>query len=446
MANKEQRYRFSRIAVVPVIFAGMAFIAVLITPLLAHHYQQLFGQDVRPMILLWATLCALSIFLCSLLAVRRLLKPTRKFLQRIGRLPVMTWSDDGFQGRKKTDEGHIENVLERIEDVLARMEARHLFPEIIGESRIMRELLGGVQKAAGTETVILLTGERGTGKGLAAASIHINSHRRQYPFIKLQCTGITPELLEIELCGDPMDRSNAGSNRSPGIIEQARSGTVFIDEIGELPLRLQAVILQVIMNKELGPGNGGDTVSADVRIIAATAKNLEQMVYEGTFREDLYDKIKLFSLHLPPLRNRRADIPLLVEDFLVRTAPRSKMSPQALQTLIGHSWPGNVRELFETVESALVMSQGRDIAPAHLPETVAWSIEEPNVGAKADKTISIDDKLQEIEKGMIINALKKTDGIQVRAAELMGINQRSLWHRIKKYQIDPAAYKSEKSG
>ena len=442
MANRNLGFRISWTAIVPILFAAIAFLAVLTASILSQHYQSS-GQDSRVAILIWAALWALVAFVAALIVTRRLLKPTRNFTQRITDLPVMAWSEDGRQRIKKVTEFHdTESVFQRTEDVLMRLEARHLFPELVGESQIMQALLGRVHKAAATEAPILLTGERGTGKGLVAASIHINSMRKEHPFIKLHCRDLSPDALEDELCGKTTSRSGEGPQRRPGKIELARGGTVFIDEIGDLPPRLQEVILQVVSDKEIRLADTTRAVPADVRVLASTAKNLERMVYEGTFREDLYEKIKLFSLQLPPLRDRRADIPLLVEDCLARTAPRSKITPQALQLLIGYSWPGNVRELLEVMKSALAISQGQDVAAAHLPEAVNRSVGRLNGGAGDDQTMSIDDKLQEIEKDMIIDALKQSNGVQVRAAELMGINQRSLWHRIKKYQIDPSAYKS----
>jgi DNA-binding NtrC family response regulator len=211
-----------------------------------------------------------------------------------------------------------------------------------------------------------------------------------------------------------------------------------------MPLGLQAKILRVIQEKEFDRVGGTRTVQVDVRLICATNKNLPQMVAEGTFREDLYYRINVFALQLPALRERKEDIPLLVDDFLSRTTPEVSISSPALQMMIGYAWPGNVRELQNTVERAAVLSQGQEIVVNHLPESITRCSNHAFIENEDEKDLSIDDKLKEIEKGMIIDALKKTKGIQIRAAELMGINQRSLWHRIKKYQIDAAAFKSDK--
>jgi len=211
-----------------------------------------------------------------------------------------------------------------------------------------------------------------------------------------------------------------------------------------MPLGLQAKILRVLQEKEFDRVGGTRTVKVDVRIICATNQDLAKMVREGRFREDLFYRINVFALQLPPLRERKEDIPLLVDDFLARTTPAVRVSSEALQRMIGYAWPGNVRELQNTVERAAVLSQGQDIEVTHLPETITRIFDHPVITRQNDTSLSLDDKIKAIEKSMIIEALKNTSGIQVRAAEDLGINQRSLWHRIKKYQIDVAALKSNK--
>jgi transcriptional regulator with GAF, ATPase, and Fis domain len=327
---------------------------------------------------------------------------------------------------------------------LTKLDARQLFPEIIGDSRVMRGLLRRVQMVAPTDSTVLILGESGTGKELVASSIHRNSRRNQNPFIKLNCVAIPPDLLESELFGHEKGAFTGATARKPGKFELAHGGTIFLDEIGDMPLGLQAKILRVIQEKEFDRVGGTRTVQVDVRLICATNKNLPQMVAEGTFREDLYYRINVFALQLPALRERKEDIPLLVDDFLSRTTPEVSISSPALQMMIGYAWPGNVRELQNTVERAAVLSQGQEIVVNHLPESITQLFQNAFIENENEKALSIDDKLKEIEKGMIIDALKKTNGIQIRAAELMGINQRSLWHRIKKYQIDAAAFKSNK--
>jgi len=444
VAIKDFRYHISLYVIVPVIFAGIAFLSALLTFLLAQHYHRL-GQDGSLQIHLWALLFALVSFFCGLVVTRLLLMPVKRFIQRANDIPVISRPEDEQYRRKQVDEiKHFKNVFERVEDVLTKLDARQLFPEIIGDSRVMRGLLRRVQMVAPTDSTVLILGESGTGKELVASSIHRNSRRNQNPFIKLNCVAIPPDLLESELFGHEKGAFTGATARKPGKFELAHGGTIFLDEIGDMPLGLQAKILRVIQEKEFDRVGGTRTVQVDVRLICATNKNLPQMVAEGTFREDLYYRINVFALQLPALRERKEDIPLLVDDFLSRTTPEVSISSPALQMMIGYAWPGNVRELQNTVERAAVLSQGQEIVVNHLPESITQLFQNAFIENEDDKDLSIDDKLKEIEKGMIIDALKKTNGIQIRAAEVMGINQRSLWHRIKKYQIDAAAFKSNK--
>ena len=444
MAIKDFRYHISLYVIVPAIFAGIAFLSALLTFLVAQHYHRL-GQDGSLQVHLWALLFALISFFCGLVVTRLLLMPVKRFMQRAKDIPVISRPEDEKYRRKQVDEiKHFKNVFERVEDVLTKLDARQLFPEIIGDSRVMRGLLRRVQMVAPTDSTALILGESGTGKELVASSIHQNSRRKQNPFIKINCVAIPPDLLESELFGHEKGSFTGATARKPGKFELAHGGTIFLDEIGDMPLGLQAKILRVIQEKEFDRVGGTRTVQVDVRLICATNKDLLHMVKEGTFREDLYYRINVFALQLPALRERKEDIPLLVDDYLARTIPEIGISSSALQMMIGYDWPGNVRELQNTVERAAVLSQGQEIAITHLPENITRMFNHPLIKNEDEKALSIDDKLKKIEKGIIIDALKKTNGIQIRAAELMGINQRSLWHRIKKYQIDAAAFKSDK--
>ncbi|MGD9330342.1 MAG: sigma-54 dependent transcriptional regulator [Desulfobacterales bacterium] len=445
MAIKDFRYHISLYVIVPVIFSGIAFLSALLTFLVARHYHRL-GQDGSLQVHLWALLFALASFFCGLVVTRLLLVPVKRFVRRANDIPVISRPEDEKYRRKQVDEiKHFETVFERVEDVLSKLDARQLFPEIIGDSRVIRGLLRRVQMVAPTDSSVLILGESGTGKELVASNIHHNSHRKHNPFVKLNCVAIPPDLLESELFGHEKGAFSGAVGRKLGKFELAHRGTIFLDEIGDMPLALQAKILRVIQEKEFDRVGGTRTVQVNVRIICATNKDLAKMVKEGTFREDLYYRINVFALQLPALRDRKEDIPLLVEDFLARTAPAVGVSSPALQMMIGYDWPGNVRELQNTVERAAVLSQGEDIAVSHLPESIAGMLNHRLIESGDDQKASVDDKLKEIEKGMIIDALKKTRGIQVQAAKRLGINQRSLWHRIKKYEIDVTALKSNKA-
>jgi transcriptional regulator with PAS, ATPase and Fis domain len=442
VAIKNVRYHISLYVIVPVIFAGIAFLSAVLTfqlTVLAHKS----GGDPGARIYLLALALATGAYVCGLVVIRLIVVPVKHFIDKASEMPVIASQDKERYRRKQVDEiKHFAQVFERVEDVLSKLDARQLFPELIGDSRVMRALLRRVTQVAPTDTTVLILGESGTGKELVATSIFDNSRRKHQPFIKLNCVAIPPELLESELFGHEKGAFTGAAGRKPGKFELADGGTIFLDEIGDMPLNVQAKILRVLQEKEFDRVGGTRTVKVDVRIICATNKNLEKMVAEGTFREDLYYRINVFALRLPPLRERKEDIPLLVERFLTRISEKASISADALQTLIGHDWPGNVRELQNTIERAVVLSEGGEIGPRHLPEGMTGALERHREPPAADGRGSIDDQLREIEKSMIIDALRRTHGIQVRAAELMGINQRSLWHRIKKYGIDATAFRA----
>jgi transcriptional regulator with PAS, ATPase and Fis domain len=224
----------------------------------------------------------------------------------------------------------------------------------------------------------------------------------------------------------------------------AHGGTIFLDEIGDMPLNLQSKILRVIQEKEFYRVGGSSTIKVDVRFIASTNQNLEKMVQEGRFREDLYYRLNVFTLHLPPLRERKEDIPLLVDYFLQSLPKKVEISSVALQMLMAFPWPGNIRELKNIIESAAVIAENGYIEPAQLPAKITGQFNSSSGTNKISLPVNLplDERLNEIEKSMIIEALRRTGGVQVRATELLGINQRSLWHRIKKHGIDVKSMKN----
>jgi transcriptional regulator with PAS, ATPase and Fis domain len=323
------------------------------------------------------------------------------------------------------------------------MDARHFFPQIIGESIAMRGLLSLIKKVAPTDSTVLILGESGTGKELVATSIYENCLRKNKPFIKLNCAAIPTELLESELFGHEKGAFTGATKFKPGKFDMANEGTLFLDEIGDMPLDLQSKILRVIQEKEFYRVGGSSTIKVDVRFIASTNQNLEKLVQEGKFREDLYYRLNVFTLHLPPLRERKEDLPLLVDYFLQNLPKKVDISSVALQMIMAYTWPGNIRELKNVIESAAVIAENGFIEPAQLPGKITGAF---NTNSKEEVSLPVnlplDERINEIEKSMIIEALRKTGGVQVRATELLGINQRSLWHRIKKHKIDVKSIKS----
>ena len=302
----------------------------------------------------------------------------------------------------------------------------------------MRGLFSQILKVAPTDATVLISGESGTGKELVATGIYNHSLRKGKPFVKINCVAIPEGLLESELFGHEKGSFTGATSQKQGKFEMANKGTVFLDEIADMPLSTQAKLLRALQEKEFERVGGNKPIKVDVRFIAATNKNLPKMVQNGQFREDLYYRLNVFSLYLPPLRERRDDISTLLEYFLARSTKPIQISSTALQFLMAYSWPGNVREMKNTVERSALMAENGIIEPAHLPSHVITTtgvtgqLMAPNLPDEA----SIDDKLRELEKMMILEAMVKSGGVQVKAAQLLGIKERSLWHRVKKHNID----------
>jgi transcriptional regulator with PAS, ATPase and Fis domain len=375
--------------------------------------------------------------------VRIILKPVEKFVENASKLSSLSGSKSARKKDWSVDKlQQFTSVFDQVTSVLSRIDARHFFPNIIGESLAIRGLLSLIKKVAPTESTVLILGESGTGKELVATSIHENSERKDKPFIKLNCAAIPEELLESELFGHEKGAFTGATHFKPGKFDMANRGTIFLDEIGDMPLNLQAKILRVIQEQEFYRVGGSRTIKVDVRFIASTNKNLEKMVQEGTFREDLYYRLNVFTLHLPPLRERKEDIPLMVDYFLQNSPKKVEISSVALQMLMAFSWPGNIRELKNSIESAAVIAENGFIEPAQLPAKITGAFNQNQTDFKFPTNIPLDERIAEIEKSMIIEALRKTGGVQIRATELLGINQRSLWHRIKKHNIDVKSIKN----
>jgi transcriptional regulator with GAF, ATPase, and Fis domain len=304
----------------------------------------------------------------------------------------------------------------------------------------MRAVFSQMLVVAGSDTTALILGESGTGKELAAEAIHKNSARASGPLVKVNCAAIPDTLVESELFGHEKGAFTGATNARQGKFEQASGGTIFLDEIGDMPLETQAKLLRVVQDREVIRVGGSNPVKVNVRVIAATNKCLGEEVREKRFREDLYFRINVFPIELPPLRDRLEDIPLFIDWFATRMGRKITISDQARQMLMSHAWPGNVRELLHALERASLLAGEGDIQPSHLPPQLRGGL--PVVEEEDDDDApGLDERLKRIEKTIIQDALQQTQGIQVRAAELLGIQVRSLWHRIKKLEIDVTRYK-----
>jgi len=311
--------------------------------------------------------------------------------------------------------------------------------KLIGESLKVQEVYKSIGRVANSKATVLLTGESGTGKGLVAKTIHFVSERWQKPFVQVNCGAIPEGLLESELFGHEKGAFTGAHSLKPGKFELAEGGTIFLDEIGELNLSLQVKLLRVLQEREFERVGGTQTLAADVRVIAATNKDLTKEVAEKRFRSDLYYRLNIVSIALPPLRERGDDVILLAQYFLQRFASEFErgsvfFSPQVLEIFKQYSWPGNVRELENAVEHALIMSNSKVILPEHLPAHLyleAGSTPVPTPTAFR----SLREILADAEKKHIVEALKQTEGNRARAAKLLQISRRSLIYKIQEYNL-----------
>jgi transcriptional regulator with PAS, ATPase and Fis domain len=440
---RQSRFYISLYIIIPFIITGLTILAGIISFRLTK-YNLVQGADPAQPVFWFIIVVGILTFAIGFTLVRFILKPVEQFVAKAVKLASI--SGPPTNERKEWSVNKIEQfttVFDRVTSVLSRMDARHFFPQIIGESLAMRGLLSLIKKVAPTDSTVLILGESGTGKELVATSIYENCLRKNKPFIKLNCAAIPTELLESELFGHEKGAFTGATKFKPGKFDMANAGILFLDEIGDMPLNLQSKILRVIQEKEFYRVGGSNTIKVDVRFIASTNQNLEKLVQEGKFREDLYYRLNVFTLHLPPLRERKEDIPLLVDYFLQNLSKKVEISSVALQMIMAFTWPGNIRELKNVIESAAVIAENGFIEPAQLPGQITGAFNtDSNNAVSLPVNLPLDDRINEIEKSMIIEALRKTGGVQVRATELLGINQRSLWHRIKKHKIDVKSIKS----
>jgi transcriptional regulator with PAS, ATPase and Fis domain len=438
---KRRKISISPYILVPTIFSGISLLVVIVTYHVVTRYSRMGADPVGPVF--WLSLASVLVtFVCTYLIFRFILLPILHFVKTAKTLPVMSRmplpeTADADDSSENIEELH--RVLNQVTAILNKVEARELFPGIIGQSRVLRAIFGQILKLAPTDTTALISGESGTGKELVATAIYEHSRRREKPFVKVNCVAIPEGLLESELFGHEKGAFTGAVARKKGKFELADGGTIFLDEIGDMPPATQAKILRVLQEREFERVGGAGSIHVDVRIIAATNKNLTDMVKTGAFREDLFYRLNVFNIHLPALRERREDIPLLTAYFLGKMNKSVEVSQKVMKLLLSYNWPGNIRELQNVVERAAVMAEEGSIETGHLPADL--DSESPVTVRGLDDARPLDDRLADIEQGMIIEALSRAGGIQARAAQILGINQRSLWHRIKKFNIDVSIFK-----
>ena len=313
------------------------------------------------------------------------------------------------------------------------------FSKIIGRSNAMKQLFETMALVAPSEATVLIVGESGTGKELIANAIHHNSARAKQPFIKVNCAALPETLLESELFGHEKGAFTGAVSRKRGRFELAHQSSMFLDEIAEMAPTTQAKILRVLQEHEFEPLGGTHTIKADTRIIAATNKKLEEEIKAGRFREDLYYRLNVVSLEVPPLRERGDDVALLADFFLKKYTEKNHklikgFTPRAMDLLMRHEWPGNVRELENIVERAVIMARGEMITPMEFPE----NLKELDLELKESRiNIAAGRSLKEVEKEMILRTLEETGGNRTHAADILGISRRTLQLKLKEYGINP---------
>lgn len=308
---------------------------------------------------------------------------------------------------------------------------------MLSQNPRMHRLFESVRKIAPLKTTVLITGESGTGKELVARAIHELSPRKNAQFVAVNCGAIPETLLESELFGYKKGAFTGATSDKIGLFERAHAGTIFLDEIGELPLGLQVKLFRVLETSEFYRVGESQSRQVDVRMIAASAKNLEEEVASGRFREELFYRLNVFPIHLPPLRERPEDIPLLTEHFIGEFNSKlgckvEGISPHAIRLLMAYGWPGNVRELENTIERAMILAESGVIEPKHFPERIrsCVSIEDERL------SLTLKDNVKAFERQMIVEVLKKVGGNRTQAAKLLGISLRALLYKMKEYEVD----------
>jgi len=337
----------------------------------------------------------------------------------------------------------LENRRLREENTYLRREFRkvHGMGNLIGRSRKMQDLFKMIEVVSATNSTVLITGESGTGKELVAKAIHLNSPRADESFVSVNCGAFTETLLESELFGYVKGAFTGAATNKKGLFEVADKGTIFLDEVGDTGLAMQVKLLRVLQERTIRRVGGTEEISVDVRIIAATNKNLTAMVADNQFREDLFYRISVIPLHIPPLRERRDDIPLLADHFLSKLngggdRKIERLSDEALKKIETYEWPGNVRELENAMERAFILETSQELSALHLPDAVSNNSRlriAPNI---PEEGFNLESYIENLQKAFLEEALRRSNGVQVKAAELLGMTYRSFRHYMQKHSVE----------
>jgi two-component system response regulator HydG len=324
-----------------------------------------------------------------------------------------------------------------IDSLRRRLDQKFGLDQIVGASKQMKDVFAKIQRAAQVDSTVLILGETGTGKELVAQALHHNSPRKKGPFVAVNCAAVPATLVESELFGHVRGAFTGATDRRVGRFEQADGGTLFIDEIGDFELGLQAKLLRVLETLTLTPVGGYEDRKVNVRVLAATSRDIDRMVAEGKFREDLFYRLKVVTIQLPSLRERPDDIPLLIEHFLKEISeqkhtPPRKVDPTVMRRFMGYRWPGNVRQLRHSLESMMVLGDGDTLTERDLPDEIA----EGSSGNIPNKDLPTGMTMEELEKLAITKALEQSGGKRPRAAESLGISVRTLQRKLRQYQME----------
>ncbi|PYR89944.1 MAG: Fis family transcriptional regulator [Acidobacteria bacterium] len=336
----------------------------------------------------------------------------------------------------------LENRRLREENTYLKREFKkvHGMGNLIGKSKKMQELFKMIEVVSVTNSTVLITGESGTGKELVAKAIHLNSPRAEEAFVSVNCGAFTETLLESELFGYVRGAFTGATANKKGLFEVSDKGTIFLDEVGDTSLAMQVKLLRVLQERTLRRVGSTEELSVDVRIIAATNRDLSEMVAENQFREDLFYRISVIPLELTPLRHRRDDIPLLADHFLARLNKSmgrklDRISDEALKKLESYDWPGNVRELENALERAFILETSNELSEQHLPENVSTNSRMRSNATFPDEGFDLELYVENLQKNFLEEALRRTNGVQVKAAELLRMSYRSFRHYMQKYNI-----------
>ncbi|MBI5442857.1 MAG: sigma 54-interacting transcriptional regulator [Deltaproteobacteria bacterium] len=375
------------------------------------------------------------------LSVDRLFTGATEFEEDIRLLTIISaMIAQAVKLRRLVEDEHQKLVAEK-ERLQADLTSKYNITNIIGNSKAMHQVFGMIAQVAKSNATVLIRGESGTGKELVAHAVHYNSPRSKRPFVKVNCSAIPETLIESELFGHEKGAFTGAVARKPGKFELAEGGTIFLDEIGEVNPATQVKLLRILQEKEFERVGGIETLKANVRVIAATNRDLEDSMAQAAFREDLYYRLNVFPIYMPPLRERRTDILLLAEHFLAKYTRENgkeirRITTPAIDMLMRYHWPGNVRELENCVERAVLLCDGPAIHSYHLPATLQTSDE-----SRSAVELSLDEAVRHFETDLIVDALKATRGNMRRASDRLETTPRILGYKIRKYDIDPRRYR-----